>query len=430
MENARQITTAVSSIQNELSKIILLVQGVKASVSNPQDFLNKLITEFNTKLRLFKSKNTLLQAENRKLKQQISILELELGDTVKHIHELRRQLAENTASLQTRDPEEPTEPSITLNSPTRMKPPSKRRRSQETETCVFSSPIKASTELMPSRGNLTPSGIKSPMEEGLPKELTSSQFNVLPTQYSDASLLPKKDSNGMRFQERALSQEIRSENENSGSVSDTEDFIVYSEDEVEPLDAKEEMEATTPPSGAKYPSHYTALQRAEFLRTFYQIKLQDKNYLCEMSTNPITEKPWALDDFVPNKNWKPAKRLNTNLGVLSKLQEKRYLDFFKQAGHGAKPTGPRWNDVSEAEAELCDGEEEIVKSQLIDKYLSPPGYMIGDFVSTQEAKENKAMVKRKESERIQRRLASAFKGGEFIFYEDVFNSIVALGRIK
>lgn len=436
METNQEIRTAVTCIQNELAKILALAGGLTMKCPKDGEFERKLIDEFNTKLRAFRAKNKELSAENKQLKEQVQSLQLEIEQIKKanHITKPVDQERKRKAnySVQRDEPYVPCEPSIQITTKTRMIPPQKKRNIHKDKSPILSSPIKMSDAdtfsiqhgIYNDPNIAQDRGGKSHLGKSLPREITSSQFNMLATQYSEASSLPKKVFDfGRTLRQR--SQELESDGINSEPELAEQDFVGDSQDEFEPLGLKVELDLEVP----EYPSNYTALQRAEFLRNYYRLKLQDKTTKFDLSKNLITEKDWALDDFVPNPKWRTKRDLNSNLGVMTKVQEHKYNDFFKVAGYGVKPTGPMWTDMIDNN-KSSDVESDWVKSQVMDKYLSPPGYMVGDFVSTQEAKENKAMIKKKEKERIIRRLESALKVGEFIFYESVFNVIVNEGRVK
>ncbi|WPK22933.1 hypothetical protein PUMCH_000156 [Australozyma saopauloensis] len=425
MDNAAQIKHSVAKVQQELGHILRLVEGVSFSPDITQDFRAKLIAEFNDKLRAFKAKNQLLRDENSKLKQQVSVLESKLEAFEERIAKLQRSEAAKSASLAKQRPRESVEPSLRLTTSTSMKPPQERRSNSKKDSPIFSSPIKVNDDSQGKGNNVV---FKSPTKKTSPREITSSQFNMLPTQYSDASSLPKKDFDFAKTKKREHSPEINSDD----STLESEDIVADSQDEFEPLKINSTYDdGPNPIDEPNYPSNYTSLQRIEFLRTYYRLKLEEKDYQFDLTKNPITEKPWALDDFIPNPEWRPSKKLNTNLGVMTKTQEQRYQDFFKEAGFGAKPAGPKWADTMDTKAsENDDDDDEWVRSQIMDKYLSPPGYMVGDFMSTQEAEENKAISRQKIQARVNRRLKSAFNREEFIFYEEVFNSVVRAGRVK
>lgn len=420
MENVKQIKAAVCNIQNELSRIAQLSEALSLSQFNSQDFSSKLITEFNLKLRTSKAKNEKLKRENETLRQKVAILELELEKKVKDSGKTRQR----DRCLQRE------EPYIRISSKTQIKASGKIANSERREILIDSSPVKIDKEIEVKANNSSASKQSGPSpKNNLPRELTSSQFNMLPTQYSDASNQSKNDFELKKSTLRELSPKVESDQISSGLSNEEEaDVIVDSQEEFEPLGNKE-IPKLQEDSHPAYPSNYSALQRAEFLRTYYRIKLEGGVYVCDLSKNPVTEKGWALDDFVPNSKWRPKKRLNTNLGVMTNEQERHYSDFFKEAGYGSKPAGPKWTDTIESQPSQEEAGD-WTKSQIMDKYLSPPGYMVGDFIDTQEACLHKAFAKKKEQERVQRRLDSALKSEEFIFYEDIFNLFVRAGRVK
>lgn len=435
MDQATQIEASVASIQRELARISRLVQVLAVRPFQRDDMQNKLVEEFNVKLRSFKAKNQLLRTENEALKQQVNFLQNALDKMEMKLSSVQ-QLATSSSSQHRKrmrtgslEPKEPVEPSIQLSSKTVMCPPrNKRRTTGSRDSAMMSSPIKIDEPAQYGNENVETPRNKSPMEKGSPRELTSSQFNMLPTQYSDASSLPKKGFDFGKPANRNTSPEIQTDG--IPSESDDDDFIVDSQEEFEPINPRDELSKEVSDTEKPiYPSNYTALQRADFLRTYYRLKFEDKSISFDLLTNPVTEKPWVLNDFVPNPHWRPTNNKFNNLQVKTKIQERKYNDFFKEAGYGAKPNGPMWTD-SAGDKASDSMDEDYVKSQIMDKYLSPPGYMVGDFLSTQEAAENKARAKSKELERVNRRFQSAMNGGEFIFFEDIFNTMVRAGRVK
>lgn len=435
MDRVTQIEASVSSIQRELNRISRLAQALATSPSQRDGLQNKLIDEFNIKLRAFKAKNQLLRSENESLKLQVLVLQNALDGMEKKLASLP-QLTNFSSSQHhkrkrtvSHEPKEPVEPSIQLDSKTLMCPPRTKRVHGSRDSNIMSSPIKIDEPTQYSGDKVQTSRNISPLRKASPRELTSSQFNMLPTQYSDASSLPKKDFDFGKPINRETSPEIQSDGINS-EIED-EDFIVDSQEEFEPINPKDELyKEVSSPDRPIYPSNYTALQRADFLRTYYRLKLENKSCSFDLSSNPVTEKAWASDDFIPNPDWRPAKPKFNAFNARPNPHETNYNDFFKHAGYGAKPTGPVWTDTAGSKASDYSIDEDYVKSQIMDKYLSPPGYMIGDFLSTQEAAENKAKAKSKELERVNRRLQSALNGGEFIFFEEILNAMVRAGRVK
>ncbi|PVH14994.1 uncharacterized protein CXQ87_005273 [Candidozyma duobushaemuli] len=360
MDADQQIRSAVANINDELHRILALTD-VRNLDSNNEQFRSSLIKEFNKKLRELKDKVRDLTAENKQLKKKIAVYE------------------QNSPTKARPTKSEGAIPNLQYVSPKRKK---QKTGQDDEQVLILSSPVKGPSQ---NSGN----------------NITSSQFNRLPTQYSDSES-PNKNSSPTKKVTKEAPKVLFAE-ENDRVVAD-------SEDEFETLDEK-----------VGVPSHYTSLQRVGFLRKYYRMRLDDRKFNVELSKNPITEKPWAQDDFRPNGQWQRPKTGEPR--VMTKAQEKNLQNFFIQAGSGAKSNGPVWDsDVK--------SQEELSRSQIMDKYSSPPGFMVGSFPTTQEQEERKAEVKRKEEERIRRRLASALARppGEFLFYEDVLNQYVARGQ--
>lgn len=370
MNTSNQLRSAVGNIQDELQRILAVVGVHKVEHDLAQDdFKNKLINEFNVKLRGFKSKVRDLTQENTRLRERIA--------------ELEGSRARPTKS-------EGGVPSLKY-----MPPPKRQKTGEENERVqIISSPIKAGS----SQDSQSPR-----------KDLTSSQFNRLPTQYSDSSDQPSLRRKFSFGTSREQVSPVK-----TGFIEEDLRIVADSQDEFEPLDDKENS----------VPPHYTALQRIEFLRTYLRSKFTDRKFAVDLKSNPITEKAWTFDDFKPNASWKRPKVLHSHAGAMTKAQERNYHEFFKEAGYGTTTNGPRWNH-DEALAAL---EGSLVASQIMDKYLSPPGFMVGSFPDTQEQQQRKAEVQRKAAERMSRRLNSAVERGEFVFYEEVLNQYVAEGR--
>lgn len=365
MDVDSQIRSAVANINDELQRILAVTEVGNLPF---EEFRKQLIDEFNKKLRGLKEKVKDLTAENKQLKKKIAYYES--GNILK---------ARPTKS-------EGGIPNLQFVSPTKRK---KRKTSEDEQVTILSSPVKPASQ-----------EIGSDMSKN---DLTSSQFNRLPTQYSDSELPRKLPRKG----------ELTDLPVKDTFVGSEERIVADSEDEFGTLDDQE----------VGFPKHYTALQRVSFLRKYYQTKLNDLKFCVKLAQNPITEKPWAQDDFKPNGSW---RRPNRGEGrAMTKAQESNLKSFFDIAGKGAPSGGPVWDDEQHVE-------EEPTRSQIMDKYLSPPGYMLGSFPNTQEQEERKQEVKRRAEDRIRRRLASALAKppGEFIFYEDVLNQYVARGQYK
>lgn len=316
MNAQQQLRTAVANMRDELERMLALVdmQQLQQEVSSG-DFKERIVQEFNTKLRRTKAKVQQLTSENSQLKRRVEELELQLA---------------NKENL--------------------VQP-------------ILSSPIKVASQ-----------------------DVTSSQLNRLPTQYSETELpkrLPVKRRRKLSIKPNFVEERV----------------VQDSQDEVEPLGVE------------KTPQHYTALQRIGFLRGYYEMKLADKSFVIDLGANPITESAWVEADFVPNEEYARCGRRMTP------AQRRQIVAFDEAAGIGH--TGDHVT-------------EDICTLQLMDKYSLPIGYMVELFCTTQEAEERKARSAQRRQVRIQRRLglALAQPAGEFVFYEQVLNRYVVLGRVQ
>lgn len=366
MDPDQQIKSAIANIHDELKRISALAE-VRNLGSNFEQFRALLINEFNQKLRELKDKVRDLTTENKQLKKRIAAHEQN------NLPNARPSKSEGSI------------PNLQYISPRRKKP---KTGQNDDQVLILSSPIKGASQ-------------------DSSKNMTSSQFNRLPTQYSNSEL-PQKNSSPIKDIDEL--EPPKEEEKQSFFVEEDGRVVADSEDEFETLDET-----------VGVPLHYTSLQRVGFLRKYYRMRLDDRKFKVDLTKNPITEKPWAPDDFRPNGQWQRPKL--GEFRVMTKAQEKNMKNFFVQAGKGAKSNGPVWDSEEK-------GDEELSRSQLMDKYLSPPGFMIGSFPGTQEQEEQKAEIKRKQEERTRRRLASALASppGEFIFFEEIMNQYVARGQ--
>lgn len=458
MDFHQLVKHSIANIQDELTRIQTLTSLFQYKPSEAEaTFQKKVLQEYNSKLHKMRSENARLHEKIKALTERVKFLEgksRHLLDT--DFEPLKARPFKSESSLKP-GPEKdffgPPTKKRTLNPP---------RANLE----ILSSPIKQKESEIVKK-----SPTKRIFSQGLNDanpDITSSQFNRLATQYSDtssqivanldqkASMEPRNDvqisTKGGSLENLRFSSPIKNFPKKSSVdsatfmrgtfASDDESdennpspVVADSQDEFEPLGnppwhgsnapkviSRQSSTITKP----KYPAHYTALQRVEFLRHYFRQKIADKHFKVDFSKNPITEKKWTLEDFILNDQWKPPKKINSNLGVMTKAQEKTYSDFFDKAGLGRKSIGPTW-DSDEDTDQGIDGPDWI-RSQVMDKYLSPPGYMVGDFVSTQEEEGRKRMIDEKEQQRIRRRFESAISEGEFLFYEKVFNDFVKTGR--
>lgn len=454
MNSSNQLKTAVENIQDELQRILAVadLQRIEASVAS-EEFKTRLISEFNVKLRGLKSKVRTLNEDNAHLRKRIA--ELERGMLLLPESDAKRYPS-NTKEKDELGPENPslgqeipiheegeqeqldTHSGVSANHIAGLFDPHKRKRFGGMSAGMRSGKMEDNSAK--SKGGETnelqvlilSSPIKSPAKSA--RDLTSSQFNRLPTQYSDElrdtseareTLKRGKDTNNSDAELNLLEREVFKKvklplappdalelSPIAVAFADSQEVVADSQDEMEPL--------------VHVPAHYTSLQRAQFLRNYLRMKLADTDFCVTLALNPITERAWMADDFKRNARWVPPAVPPSRARAMTKAQESVFREFFREAGHGARSGGPRWDDSDENEGVSDDFQD--VRSQLMDKYLSPPGYMVGLFPTTQEVIDRKAEVQRKASERLARRLASALSGGEFVFYEDVLNTYVAQGR--
>lgn len=457
MNSSNQLKTAVENIRDELQRIMAVedLQKIEASVAS-EEFKTRLIGEFNVKLRGFKSKVRALNEENGRLRKRITELERALPLFPRELNAKRRRtdwgekedgdknqpqksldfMAHwETARGQRPKPLNPTDteqiqsliphnrnhdPSENLKdtSAKHISKPSnpdgkdrdENNKAEETEVLILSSPLK--------------SPLRSPLK--LARDLTSSQFNRLPTQYSD-ELRDTQDAGETLGRENRRSglaplKSVQLAPAAADPLGLSPVAVAFAESQEVVADSQEEMEPL-----AQAPAHYTSLQRTQFLRNYFRMKLADSGFCVALALNPITEHAWVADDFKRNSRWAPPAVAPSRARAMTKAQESVYREFFREAGFGARTGGPQWGD-SDGDDESAPEDVHGPRSQVMDKYLSPPGYMVGLFPSTQEALDRKAEVQRKATERLERRLASALSGGEFVFYEDVLNTYVAQGR--
>ncbi|GEQ71761.1 hypothetical protein JCM33374_g5447 [Metschnikowia sp. JCM 33374] len=464
MDLHQSVLNSVANIQDELKRISTLASLFESRSSGSDlEFRNKALQEFNTKIHKMSSENFSLCEKNKRLTEKVKRLESQVRGLQSQV-DLRPLKARPFKS----------EGALKIESNSEIfEPPSKKRilGNNKRRSEILSSPIKQDGVLEIKKSPVKIIGTQFETEDK--NELTSSQFNRLATQYSDSgsqqeSLLAsigshntrdplarfnigkperktfhgasrssspyKRNSANLRKNSSVVIKgSFASDDESEDNSSEGVNPVVAdSQDEFEPLKnmgspqkhINTKQSSTT--SKPKYPAHYTALQRAEFLRNYFQPKITEKNFKVDFSRNPITEKRWAVEDFVPNETWNPPKKINQNLGVMTKAQEKTYDDFFNKAGLGRKTSGPTWDSDEESNPKV-DGVD-WVRSQVMDKYSSPPGYMVGDFASTQEEKERKRLKDEKELDRIRRRFESAISRGEFLFYEPVLNEFAKAGK--
>ncbi|OBA22854.1 SAE2-domain-containing protein [Metschnikowia bicuspidata var. bicuspidata NRRL YB-4993] len=463
MDFHQLVKHSIANINDELSKILTLTTLFDSKPSEAQSaFYKRIVQEFNSKIHKIKSENTRLNQKNKVLADKVKLLESQLlyFQSKTDLLPLKARPSKSDGALRSEQDRESTD----------IFKLDKALDYQKPNLEILSSPIKGSEQDSAKRS------LRKQEDADTKNDITSSQFNRLATQYSDASSQPEavqfeapklrvlnsslmkchgsgKEAEHAQLQssspfkrlkgndresfEQSFKGSFASDDESEeGEITGLNRIVSDSQDEFEPLGnagwspSKKGNSTLGTRSSAqskpKYPSHYTALQRVEFLRNYLRPKVADKNFTIDFSKNPITEKQWVPEDFTPNEKWRPPKNINPNLGVMTKAKEKMYDEFFEKAGLGRRSAGPAWD--SDDEPGLAVEGAEWVRSQVMDKYLSPPGFMVGDFANTQEVEERKQARIEKDKDRIKRRFKSAISGGEFLFYEPVFNEFVKTGK--
>ncbi|ODV68987.1 SAE2-domain-containing protein [Hyphopichia burtonii NRRL Y-1933] len=249
------------------------------------------------------------------------------------------------------------------------------------------------------------------------EEMTRSQYNALPTQYSS------EDEYSIRSSPKKVSPK----------KSPIKEIIEDSEEEYEPikLESQPLNDISQPLSDMSQPLNditkqineikrnetkppQTALQRKEFLRKYYKMKFNTSKIMINLTTNPITEKNWILQDFKENPKYVRPKV--SKYSVMSKKETEERNLFYEITG---------------------ESKEELTYSQIFDKFPSPPGFMKSDFPDTLETEQRRRLISERQHDRIKRRIDSALanfydpnKHGEFVFQEDIINQYVDAGRFQ
>lgn len=140
------------------------------------------------------------------------------------------------------------------------------------------------------------------------------------------------------------------------------------------------------------------------------------------NTNPITKKPWILEDFKPNRQITDVRRGRQKLEQFySKVGRPNQVYPSKQGYHHSNT-----NNMYE----LSKNSSEYLFDNLRHRSRSPPGYGRMDFPSTQERTEDKIKSQRIIYEKTLYRFYAATNSmipsfeREFLFKKDLLNTIV------
>lgn len=284
------------------------------------------------------------------------------------------------------------------------------------------------------------------MYQGKPfdrNDYTESQFDMLPTQYSSQDNEDEIDlSKKLEPKSEASKIVIKEENkENFDEIEDSQDeFPLDSLDLIKKPPTKikrEPLEDITSKFNSKsqsqtypkVPTHYTKLQRRAYLKDYYESKFKNSpEFKINLNSNPINEMDWIINDFKPNPNYVTPNQIKGT--ALSKNAQNNVNKFYQLAGPLPKVTQLTWNnEVIESDNDSI----ELSESQVLDKYPSPPGFMVSEFPDTQEQQLRNRIIDERQEDRIKRRIkqcirSSKNKNGEFVFQVDILNKFVQQNR--
>lgn len=273
-------------------------------------------------------------------------------------------------------------------------------------------------------------------------DFTDSQFDMLPTQYSSQDNeneidLSKKLDNASQIV-------VKEENkENFDEIEDSQDEFPLDSFELikkPPIKVKREpLENITSKFNSqsqsqlhpKVPSHYTKLQRRAYLKEYYESKFKHSpGFKIDLNSNPINEMEWIINDFKPNPNYVKSNQVKGN--ALSKNDQNNVDRFYQLAGPLPKVPQLTWNN------EVIESDNDSIglsESQVLDKYPSPPGFMVSEFPDTQEQHMRNRIIDERQEDRIKRRVkqcirSSRNKNGEFIFQVDILNKFAQQNRFN
>lgn len=273
-------------------------------------------------------------------------------------------------------------------------------------------------------------------------DFTDSQFDMLPTQYSSQDNeneidLSKKLDNASQIV-------VKEENkENFDEIEDSQDEFPLDSFELiqkPPIKVKREpLENITSKFNSqsqsqlhpKVPGHYTKLQRRAYLKEYYASKFKHSpGFKIDFNSNPINEMEWIINDFKPNPNYVKPSQVKGN--ALSKNDQNNVDRFYQLAGPLPKVAQLTWNN------EVIESDNDSIglsESQVLDKYPSPPGFMVSEFPDTQEQHMRNRIIDERQEDRIKRRVkqcirSSRNKNGEFIFQVDILNKFAQQNRFN
>ena len=140
---------------------------------------------------------------------------------------------------------------------------------------------------------------------------------------------------------------------------------------------------------------------------------------------------WIINDFKPNPNYVKSNQVKGN--ALSKNDQNNVdIDSINWPAHYQRSPQLTWNN------EVIESDNDSIglsESQVLDKYPSPPGFMVSEFPDIQEQHMRNRIIDERQEDRIKRRVkqcirSSRNKNGEFIFQVDILNKFAQQNRFN
>lgn len=255
----------------------------------------------------------------------------------------------------------------------------------------------------------SPTKLNGISEQKSDKNIYNSQ---LPTQYSYDSSSPTKSPS-----KNTKSLEATVKHDNDFLTDNRLEIIEDSEDDIDNALIKPKTPFSNITNIAIIQKPFTKLQRREYVRNELTKNFNENpKFIIDLDYNPINESNWALTDFKPNENYVKPK-ISKKKGYSN--QQQREIDAFYEAANA--------NLISHSSSQ-------INSSQIYDKFPSPPGFMVSEFPSTQEELHRRNMIKKRQDDRLHRRVLLCLKvggktqTGEFVFFHEILNQFVLSGR--
>lgn len=187
---------------------------------------------------------------------------------------------------------------------------------------------------------------------------------------------------------------------------------------------KEQLNTKIPPRSSSSASHVKIPSEPISLLTKPTLLSPSKPKKINFNFNPITKKPWILEDFKPNHEFSGVQR-----------GRKKLEQFYSKVG---KPNEPITDGMVSSSTRYPrntgerngEGNPDFIFDNMRDRSQSPPGYGRMDFPSTQERTDDKIKSQRMIYEKTVYRFQAATDSRippferEYIFKKDALNRAV------